>query len=116
MCQYDRVSMGKRIKKRRIGMGYTQAELAEKLDISNNHLSSIEKGANNTTLDMLTKICEILKTTPDYFMLGNMRTNNIPQNIMDCLLLCTEEDIELIDYIVKQMAERNQNRFSKKHV
>lgn len=116
MCQYDRVSMGKRIKKRRLSMGYTQAELAEKLEISNNHLSGIEKGASNTTLDMLMKLCEILKTTPDYFLLGNMRTNNVPQNIMECLLLCTEEDLELIDCIVKRMAERNQNAFSKKHI
>ena len=117
MSQYDRVAMGERIRKRRISMGYNnQAEFAEKLGISNNHLSNIENGVNNTTLDVLITLCELLKTTPDYFLLGNMRTNNIPQNIYDGLLLCTEADVKLVDHIVKYMTEENQDGFSRKHV
>ena len=73
-------------------------------------------GVNSTTLDVLTTLSELLNTTPDYFMLGNMRTNNVPQDIMDCLLLCSESDIELVAHIVKHMAERNQDNFSKKHI
>ena len=39
------IEIGKRIAARRNALGMTQLELAEKLEISNNHLSSIENGA-----------------------------------------------------------------------
>ena len=34
------VEMGKRIKARRVSLGMKQMELAERIDISNNHISS----------------------------------------------------------------------------
>ena len=37
------VEMGKRIKARRVSLGMKQMELAERIDISNNHISSIEE-------------------------------------------------------------------------
>lgn len=116
MCKYDRVAMGKRIRARRKNMGISQKDLAELIGISDNHMSSIEKGANNTTLDVLIRLCEVLKTTPDFFLLGNMRTNNIPQNIYENLLLCTEVDVKLVDHIVKYMAVENQDEYSKKYI
>ena len=38
------VEMGKRIRARRLSLKMKQMELAEKVDISNNHISSIERG------------------------------------------------------------------------
>lgn len=40
-------SMGNRIKSRRKELRIKQSELAESLDISNNHISSIENGREN---------------------------------------------------------------------
>lgn len=47
---------GTRIKHLREGKGWTQEFLAEKMDISTNYLSSIERGKENPTFDMLVKL------------------------------------------------------------
>lgn len=47
---------GARIKHLREGKGWTQEYLAEKMDISTNYLSSIERGKENPTFDMLVKL------------------------------------------------------------
>lgn len=51
---------GARIKGLREAKGWTQEKLAEKMDISSNYLSSIERGKENPTFDMLVKFTEAL--------------------------------------------------------
>lgn len=107
--------MGNRIKLRRKELRIKQSELAEKLDISNNHISSIENGREKPSLEILLGICEELKVTPDFLLLGNMHANNIPQDIIDGLRLCNEEDIEFMRKIVEIMINRNQNNWNEKN-
>lgn len=52
---------GARIKSLRETKGWTQEYLAGKMDISPNYLSSIERGKENPTLDMLMKFSDALK-------------------------------------------------------
>lgn len=52
---------GARIKSIREAKGWTQEKLAEKMDISPNYLSSIERGKENPTFDMLAKFADALK-------------------------------------------------------
>lgn len=52
---------GKRIKHIRESNGWIQENLAEKMDISTNYLSSIERGKENPTFDMLMKLSNALK-------------------------------------------------------
>ena len=75
--------MGNRIKIRRKELRIKQAELAEKLNISNNHMSSIENGRQKPSLDIFIRICDLLNVTPDYLLLGSMHAYNIPQDIID---------------------------------
>lgn len=74
--------MGLRIKIRRKELKIKQAEMAEALDISNNHMSSIENGRQKPSLDIFIGICKHLNVTPDYLLLGSMRSYNIPQDIV----------------------------------
>ena len=53
--------MGNRIKIRRKELKIKQTDLAELLDISNNHMSSIETGKQKPSLDIFMKICENCK-------------------------------------------------------
>ena len=75
--------MGNRIKIRRKELRIKQAELAERLNISNNHMSSIENGRQKPSLDIFIQICNLLNVTPDYLLLGSTHAYNIPQDIMD---------------------------------
>lgn len=89
--QYE--DMGNRIKLRRKELRIKQAELAEKINISNNHMSSIENGRQKPSLDIFIQICNLLHVTPDYLLLGSMHAYNIPQDIIDKLRLCDQSDI-----------------------
>lgn len=100
---------------RRKELGFTQNRLAESLEISNNHLSAIENGREKPSLEKFVVLCELLKTTPDFLLLGNLHARNISQNIVDNLLLCNDEDIKLIGQIVELMVARNQNFWNREN-
>lgn len=101
------LEMGNRIKLRRKELRIKQNELAELLDISNNHMSSIETGKQKPSMDTFIKICEQLNVTPDYLLLGCMHMLNVPQDISDKLRLCSEADITLAKNIIELLVERN---------
>lgn len=49
---------GERIKSLRESKGWTQENLAEKMEVNTNYLSSIERGKENPTFDMLMKFSD----------------------------------------------------------
>ena len=105
--------MGLRIKARRKELKIKQAELAKVLDISNNHMSSIESGKQKPSLDTFINICNHLNTTPDYLLLGTMHAYNIPQDISDKLRLCNQSDIELAKDFIELLVKRNSTNNTK---
>ncbi len=64
--------IGKRIKHRREVSGLSQEQLAEKLDLSTNHISSMECGKSLLTTKCLLALCDILGGTPDYYLVGEI--------------------------------------------
>ncbi len=92
--------LGKRIAQRRRELGLKQCTLAEKSGISNNYLSNIENGRSIPSLETFADICIALSITPDFLLLGTIRTDNIPQSIISNLKLCNDESLSLIDDIV----------------
>lgn len=44
--------------------GYTQMELAEKLDIDRSHMSAIELATVGVSLDVIFKLCDVLNVKP----------------------------------------------------
>ena len=75
-----------------------QNTLAEKTNLSNNHISNIENGYSVPGIETFAKICNALNITPDYLLLGTLKSNNIPQNIVDKLNLCTAQRQSPISY------------------
>lgn len=80
--------------------------LAERIGISNNYLSSIERGKEKPSLEIIVNICNALQVTPDFLLMGNLYSNNVPQNIVDGLRLCSEEDLSLLSVVMQHMVER----------
>ena len=70
MLNLDRKLIGIRIMQKRKEHGFSQETLAEKIGISKNHLSNIERGNNTPTVNFIFDICRILGETPDYYLLG----------------------------------------------
>ncbi len=100
-------SMGIRIKTRRKELKIKQADLAESLGTSNNHISSIEGGKQKPSLDILVGICSCLNVSPDYLLLGAIHAQNVPKDIYDKLQLCSPEDIVLAKEFIELLVKRN---------
>ncbi len=103
--------IGARIRQRRTELGYKQYTLAEKLGISSNHISSIENGREHPSLETLLSICELLAVTPDYLLLGNMHTNDLSQDILAGLRLCSDTDLQLARDFIELLVERNREQW-----
>ena len=67
---YDITGSGRRIKEMRKEAGYTQAELAEKLGITPDGMSSIERGKNGVSVDLFGVMAEVLGSSVDYLAYG----------------------------------------------
>ena len=64
--------VGIRIMQKRKEHGYSQEELAELIEVSKNHLSSMERGHYFPTAKVVKKICNTLGGTFDYYYLGRI--------------------------------------------
>lgn len=106
------VEMGNRISTRRRHLGINQNTLAEKIDISKNHLSNIECGREKPSFDVLINLCNELRVTPDYLLMGSMYPQGVPQNVIDSLSLCSADDIALLEAIVHHMVIRREDKWN----
>lgn len=106
------LEMGNRITTRRRHLGISQNLLAEKIGISNNHMSNIERGREKPSFDVLISLCNALRVTPDYLLMGSMHPQGVPQNLVDSLSLCTKEDLTLLEDIVRHMVIRQETKWN----
>lgn len=104
---YDFKEMGRRIQKRRKEMKLTQEDLSSLTGISVSMISSAERGSRHFSIDAFVAVCEVLKATPDYFLLGSLHAYNLPENITDNLKLLRPEDVEFIMQSINILIERN---------
>ena len=93
--------IGKRVKKRRIELGYTQEYLAEKMDVSIQMISGTESGKKALKLENFIKFCEILETTPDYQIKGRDPASILIEEMEQL----TDTQIERINAVIKQCIE-----------
>lgn len=75
-------SIGERIKIKRKELGLTQAELGEKLNISDKAVSKWEQGEGDPSLSIVPDIAKVLGVSLDYLLLGKEET---PQFSLDDL-------------------------------
>ena len=108
--QIDLIEMGERVARRRHVLNMTQDNVAEVAGISNNHVSTIERGRNIPSLETLLKLCVALKTTPDYILLGVTRQDNdsLIERIDAKLPLCDKRMLSLVDKFLSCVIEENQ--------
>ena len=86
---------GKKVKEKRIALGFTQEVLAEKIGISPKSLSQIELGNNFVSAENLEAICIAL--------------NTLPKNLFDFYRQNSEENT---DYITQKL-QQNKNLIDK---
>lgn len=92
-------NIGVRIVERRKELKLTQEQIAERMNVSDQMISNIERGNKAIRIDNLIKLCDILKTSTDYILTGK-RTNNDFDNIVDKISNLTETDYKMIEMLV----------------
>ena len=63
-------AIGSRIKLARENMGWTQEELAEKIDLSTQFISTIEQGVAGASLGTVISLCEVLNVSSEWLLCG----------------------------------------------
>lgn len=73
----DRLTMGDRIKEIRKKRGLTQEQLAEKVDITLEYISQIERGLKIPSMQVFIKLVEVLDVSADYLLRDTVSTRNL---------------------------------------
>ena len=57
-----------KIKKLRTSKGYSQAEFAEKIGLSHGHITRLETGKFNPSIEVLKKLADLFEVSTDYLL------------------------------------------------
>lgn len=71
--ELDYTLIGKRVARRRVTMGLTQAQLSEMIDRSAPYISNIERAVSIPSTEVIMQLAAALDTTPDEFLVGAAR-------------------------------------------
>lgn len=93
----DTETIGKIIKKLRIDKNLTQEALAEKMDISTNYLSKVERGLSRLNVEAFLKMAEVLSFSLKDFGIETAQPslNHDRQKLMERILAIPEKDTAL---------------------
>jgi transcriptional regulator with XRE-family HTH domain len=97
--------VGYRIAKRRKELNLKQYEVCELIDANYKYLSNLETGRSAPSLEMIMKLCEVLKTTPDYFLLGTDTSTITDNQLMYKIGRLSSKNKQLLNGIVDLLDE-----------
>lgn len=104
MTELDLHDIGSRIQNCRRRMGYTQEQLAEKMNVSIQMISNMERGNKAIKIENLLKLSSLLNVSTDYILTGKQNTSDI-QTLSLKLSKLSDDEIEtvsvLIDHFLK---------------
>lgn len=86
--------IGNNLYKVRKAEGLTQAEVAEKADLSDRTYADIERGSVTMRVDSLLKICAALKITPDDILVNDNVIEITEQDVVDAVKDCSDKEKE----------------------
>lgn len=94
--------IGARIKAAREASEYTQEQFAEKVDLSIQHVSNLERGIAGPSIDAVIKMCKVLGVSCDYLLLGHSGKKDVSKveskldNLTPDQLLIVDKGIRII--------------------
>lgn len=91
--------IGVRIAARRKELNLTQEQVAERMNVSIQMISNIERGNKAIKIDNLVRLCRVLKTSTDYILTGK-RTGGDFDNLTGKISRLTDSDYKMIEMLV----------------
>ena len=97
-------NLGKRLCEIRKLQGISQAELAERADLSVVYISNIEAGKKNISAAVLIRLCSALSIPSDFLLRADLtRSEQLSYGINAIFSDCSEEEIESILLLLKDI-------------
>lgn len=94
MLVLDLHSIGNNLYKVRKNKGLTQAEVAEKAELSDRTYADIERGSVTMRIDSLLKICRALSITPNDILVADNSVEITEQDIVETIKDCSNSEKE----------------------
>lgn len=94
-------SIGDTIAVLRKQKGWTQAELAEKLNVSDKAVSKWEQDGGAPSIEFLVPLAEILGVSIDYLLTGKIGQPNL-DGILNFEYICKNDAVEVMEYMDKK--------------
>ena len=102
----DKSSIGKIIQKLRKDKNITQEELAEKVDITPNYLSKVERGLSSPNAETFLKMAEALSfTLEDFGIKTNLQQNSTKSELLKIILSASDKENKAYLKILSAMTE-----------
>lgn len=98
------IRIGERIRQARENAEYTQEKLAEKVDVSTQYISDLERGIVGTSIQTLIKICHALSVSSDFILMGHI-TNVKPLDISVRLQALSPKERKIMEATINLMIE-----------
>ena len=104
----DYTQIGKRIARKRKFLRLTQAEVAERADIGEKYLSSIERAKSIPSTEVVMRLSIALGTTPDEFLVGTARYSGEEwKSVAEKLRPLNGQKLELVSSFIDWAAQQD---------
>ncbi len=91
--------IGLRISQIRKTKNLTQAELAEKINLSPTEISNIERGKNGISFNTLVKLCTLFDICPCQLLTGAIK-ESVEENIIDIIREMDKNEREILYHLL----------------
>lgn len=102
----DYTEIGRRIARRRKELGLTQAKVAERAEIGDKYLSSIERAISIPSTEVIMRLAIALDTTPDEFLVGTARREGERwRNVAERLRAMDDKQLDLAESFLTWLSQ-----------
>lgn len=107
----DYVDLGRRVRKQRQALSYTQENLAERVNVSTSFIGHVERGTRKASLETLVSIANALNVSLDYLLAGSLKNSvigPIPQGLNSKQRVALQEILSTIQDNLSTWGEEDQ--------
>lgn len=73
----DYIDLGRRIRKQRSQLNWTQETLAEHINVSTSFVGHVERGTRKASLETLVSLANALNVSLDYLLAASLKNNSV---------------------------------------
>lgn len=106
MADVNLMEIGRRIQARRKQQGLTQEQLADRMNVSIQMVSNLERGNKAIKIENLINLCQILNVSTDYILTGK-ETQNDFHALTERIQKLSQTNRKMIEMLVDYCIEEN---------